>query len=170
LPVNFGAFVVTPEEDVLGRLDRLLMDSVTNQVHAYIVRLTSGSNREVVVPLAAVVDIEDGLVLDLDLAALEMLPDYRAAAPVTSSHSLTTNPGKRPDRVKNFVLSAETRVECADGEIGSLRGVSIDEMTNEVTDVNVHLNDVGRLVRIPLAWASSIHADRIRFSCARSEI
>lgn len=159
--MNFGAFVGTREGEVLGTIERLLVDIATNQVQGYVVRLTGGSHREVVVPIAAVEDMNDGLTLNLNLATAEKLPEYREMGSISVSAGLG-----RPDIVELF---ARTRVECTDGEVGLLIGLVVDEMTNEVTDIVVRLKD-GKSVPVPLAWASSLRGDRISFQCARAEI
>lgn len=165
--MNFGAFVATREEDVLGTIERVLLDPATNEVQGYVVHTTLGRDRHVVVPIRAVHDMDDGLALNLSSAEAEKLPDY-----VTTGFGAgTVGPSSGlPDWSQIIELSVQTRIECADGDVGTLGGIVVDEMTAEVTDIIVQLKDRRRSAPVPLAWASSLRGDRIKFQCARAEI
>lgn len=164
--MNFGAFVASRDNDSLGTFERVVLDLTTNEVLGYVVHKTANRNRDVVVPSSAVSEVDDALVLNLSLSEVENLPDYFEA-------SRTARPGLEgplpvlPDTVE---VSAQTKVECIDGEVGAIEGVIVDEFTDEVTDLIVRLKDGRRSATVPLAWASSLRDDVIKLQCARSEL
>lgn len=164
--MNFGAFVASRENDVVGTVERVVLDPSTNEVLEYVVHLTLDAKRDVVVPIAAVLEMDDELVLNLSSSEVERLPDYLSKREAAELESL----GFSPFTVEAIELSNHTRIRCIDGEVGTLEGVVTDEFTAEITDLIVRVGRDGRRAVVPLAWASSLRGDLVELQCAKSEI
>lgn len=165
--MNFGAFVVSRENDVIGTLEAVVLDLTTNEVLRYGVHLTTGRLRDVGIPNSAVGEIDDDLVLNLSLREIESLPD---SVPMTGPARMGIGGMAPAARDQAVEISRQTRVECVDGEIGVVEGLVIDELTSEATDLVVWLKDRKRSARIPMAWASSLRPAMITLQCTKAEM
>ncbi len=166
--MNFGAFVADRENDVVGTVERVVLDLTTNEVVEYVVHKTLKGERDVVVPMSAVSEMNDELVLNLNSSDVEKLPDYINRITRDVRAALQGVAALVPP--ETIEVSNKTRVEGIDGEIGTLEGVIIDEFTAEATDLIVRLKKPAGSATIPMAWASSVRSDVIRLQCARGDI
>ncbi len=173
--MDFGADVSSSLGDVVGTVERVVMDLDTNEVLEYIVHKTVGLVGDVVVPNGVVSNTtNDALVLSIPTSAVEGLPDYvhskfgaRLHPPGAGPPAPTAPVSAAP---KSVEISGKTRLECEDGQIGNVEGVVVDEMTSEITDLIVEVRALRRKVRVPMAWTSSLQNEVIRLQCVRADI
>ena len=180
--MDFGADVSSSLGDVVGTVERVVMDLDTNEVLEYIVHKTVGLVGDVVVPNGVVSNTtNDALVLSIPTSAVEGLPDYvhskfgaRLHPPGAPLPGIGAGPPAptAPVRAapKSVEISGKTRLECEDGQIGNVEGVVVDEMTSEITDLIVEVRALRRKVRVPMAWTSSLQNEVIRLQCVRADI
>ncbi len=170
--MNFGAYVASRDDEVVGTIERLIIDRSTSEVLSCVVHSTVGRERDVVVPISAIRDIDDGITLNLSAPEVENLPDH-SFAKLSSGMGM---PGLEAPASSDVVeFSARTQVECEDGELGTLIGLEVDEFTAEAGELLVRRQDrtstdEQSIAAIPLAWASSLRSDRIKLQCSRADI
>ncbi len=134
--------------DVVGSLERLVVESASGRVSHIVVRR---GGRVLVVPLELVEREDDGV--------LHLRP---------TACDLDRFPTDELD-----ALSRSTEVVCTDGAAGRVRCVLVDRLSGAVTHVVVRVS-VGLLAPrelvVPLSWARSFTPERIELAASRDEL
>jgi Mg2+/Co2+ transporter CorC/osmotically-inducible protein OsmY len=134
--------------DLVGRLERVVLDPSTGKVSHIVVR---HNGRSILLPLDNV-DREDDGVIYLRAAGCDMdrFPTYQMPQ-----------------------VSDQTEVVCLDGVAGRVRHLLIHTTTRAATHIVVRLSKrlfVVREVVVPIAWARTITPDRIELAVNRAEL
>lgn len=176
MDLYFGAIVETVDGQDFGIVERVVVDLNTNEVTQYVVHSEVGRHRDVMVPATIADERIHILSLGVGLKELDGLPDYQGgryglASQVTrglAGEGAATSPtgfdGQSVELVKG-----ET-VECSDGEVGPLKGVAVDEITDEVTGLIVDVGHSGMIATVPTAWARKLGPARIQLQCRKPEV
>lgn len=196
LAIRPGAAVIA-EDELIGRVERLIVSPGTGEVTGLVVRKGFVLARDIVIPIDAVDEAnEDEVHLGITIEQLNELPEFREEdyieAPAdwqSESRSsgqgvlfrlrrLLTGQDLRPARAGQTsasaggrLLRAGQRVVCRDGDVGRLELVLLDEVTRRVAYLVV---ERGRLLTretvIPVEWVSDIKRDRIYIDARREQL
>lgn len=173
----------TADGQDVGTVERIIVDLETNEVTHYVVHSEVGRRRDLMVP--AVFTEERGHILSLRITPEELanLPEYLEVKYGLPPHGLKVKPGEgRPApgpglgmapqglEGRTVELTDGEPVECEDGEVGSLKGIVVDELTDEVTDLVVEVARWQKFATVPTVWASRLGPTRIQLQCAKSEV
>ncbi|MBI4320087.1 MAG: hypothetical protein HY675_16470 [Chloroflexi bacterium] len=169
--LSFGSTAVSRDYDVVGTVERAIVDLTSSEVKSYVVHTTIPPIHDILVPVGAVGELDDELSVDLTTEQLRGMPDF-----IDASFGPWVTP-QRPVPHKEVLvpsnkveLSAATRVQGVDGNLGTVAGVIVDEMTYELTDVVIKVDFLGKVVVIPAAWVGHFRLGRIEVSCSRDEL
>ncbi len=140
---------------MIGRVERAVIDLRTTEVKYYIVHKNEPSIRDIAVPPRATMERDDELVVDLIASEIQAIPEYRR----THESSADT-----------FEMTRHTRVQCIDGYVGTIEGILVDDMTDEVTEVIVTADLLGKDAVVPAAWIGHLRHGHIELQCSKDEI
>jgi Mg2+/Co2+ transporter CorC/osmotically-inducible protein OsmY/sporulation protein YlmC with PRC-barrel domain len=133
---------------LVGRLERVVLDSMTGKVSHVVVR---HNDRPVLLPVHDVEREDDGVIyLRATACDLDRFPTYEMPQ-----------------------VSDRTEVVCPDGPVGRVRHVLIDTTSQAATHIVVRLSNrllAPREIVVPIAWARAITRERIELAVNRAEL
>jgi osmotically-inducible protein OsmY/sporulation protein YlmC with PRC-barrel domain len=171
--------------DLVGRLERLVVDPISGRVHQLVVR---HAQRPLLIGLDLVEREDDGVIyLDPHACDVERLPSYdptrfvlRGDVAYALGGSLEELQALRRARQgttggpAGVEVTRGTEVVATDGRIGRVRHVLLDRTSGAVTHVVVRREPVPLItlgdVVVPLSWARSIRPERIELAVSRAEL
>jgi Mg2+/Co2+ transporter CorC/osmotically-inducible protein OsmY len=159
LEVGIGKEVVCGT-DVVGRVERLVVDPATGRATAFFVHRRG---RSVMISLENVDRTDEGVVyLSWAVCNQDVSGEQRGALQ-RAAHGF----------VAGVEVSRRTAVVCTDGPVGKVRHALLDRASGAVTHIVVGIS-TGILARreivVPLSWASSITPKRIELAVSRDDL
>jgi len=176
-----GAFVESEDGQDVGTVERIILDLASNEVTYYVVHTEVGRQRDVLVPAEVADAREHILSLSIPSEEVEKLPDY-----LEVKYGLPPSPvrptvrklaiGREGGAVQwlpegqTAELTGGQPVDCVDGEVGTLEGVQVDDVTAEVLGLVIGVTRRRKSARVPTAWASRLGPTRIQLQCNIQEV
>ncbi len=190
--IDIEAHVLTKDNRVVGKVDRVVMDPAKNQVTHIVIHKGVLLTRDIVVPVETIERAaEHEVQLSITAAELEKMPDLVEEDYVVPPHAAPIGPyvpgtvlwplayvyapdimyEERHVPEETVDITEGTDVECLDGKIGVVDEVIVDSTTKRVTGLVVRRGFVlTRDVTVPVFLIKRADAEVVQLACTREDL